>query len=228
MSLIIGIDGCKAGWFSVWQDYEERIQSSIFKSLVDLKKFFSHEDYLIIGIDMPVILGDEIPRKADQLARKMLAKKASSIFTAPTPHMLQQDSYENASLVSKRQFGKSISLQSWYLFPKIKDVQTIIDHKNIKIYEIHPELSFRAMNNEAVVLESKKSAQGFDIRKALLDQYFPRFNFEILRNQYLKKEVVDDDILDAIAVLWSAKRIQANKASFIPKIPEKANMQIVY
>ncbi len=228
MSLIIGIDGCKAGWFSVWQDYEERIQSSIFKSLVDLKKFFSHEDYLIIGIDMPVILGDEIPRKADQLARKMLAKKASSIFTAPTPHMLQQDSYENASLVSKRQFGKSISLQSWYLFPKIKDVQTIIDHKNIKIYEIHPELSFRAMNNEAVVLESKKSAQGFDIRKALLDQYFPRFNFETLRNQYLKKEVVDDDILDAIAVLWSAKRIQANKASFIPKIPEKANMQIVY
>ncbi len=228
MSLIIGIDGCKAGWFSVWQDYEERIQSSIFKSLVDLKKFFSHEDYLIIGIDMPVILGDEIPRKADQLARKMLAKKASSIFTAPTPHMLQQDSYENASLVSKRQFGKSISLQSWYLFPKIKDVQTIIDHKNIKIYEIHPELSFRAMNNEAVVLESKKSAQGFDIRKTLLDQYFPRFNFETLRNQYLKKEVVDDDILDAIAVLWSAKRIQANKASFIPKIPEKANMQIVY
>ena len=228
MSLIIGIDGCKAGWFSVWQDYEDRIQSSIFENLVDLKKFFSHEDYLIIGIDMPVILGDEIPRKADQLARKMLAKKASSIFTAPTPHMLQQDSYENASLVSKRQFGKSISLQSWYLFPKIKDVQTIIDHKNIKIYEIHPELSFRAMNNEAVVLESKKSAQGFDIRKALLDQYFPRFNFETLRNQYLKKEVVDDDILDAIAVLWSAKRIQANKASFIPKIPEKANMQIVY
>jgi len=39
---------------------------------------------------------------------------------------------------------------------------------------------------------------------------------------------MDNDILDAMAVLWSTKRIQANEASFLPKIPEKPNMQIVY
>jgi predicted RNase H-like nuclease len=39
---------------------------------------------------------------------------------------------------------------------------------------------------------------------------------------------MDNDILDALAVLWSAKRIQSNQASFLPQSPEKPNMQIVY
>ena len=177
---------------------------------------------------MPVVLSDFIPREADQLARKLLSKKASSVFTAPTPEMLEQPNYERASYVSKRLFGKSMSLQSWYLFPKIKDVQTIIHDAHINLYEIHPELSFRAMNHEEVILESKKSKEGFEIRNALLRRHFESFDFESIRNLYPRKDVMDNDILDAMAVLWSARRIKANEASFLPKIPEKPNMQIVY
>ena len=228
MSQIIGIDGCKRGWFSVWQNPDDTIQSSIFSTLNHLKDFFNDEAHLIIGIDMPVVLSDFIPRKADQLARKLLSKKASSVFTAPTPEMLEQPNYERASYVSKRLFGKSMSLQSWYLFPKIKDVQTIIHDAHINLYEIHPELSFRAMNHEEVILESKKSKEGFEIRNALLRRHFESFDFESIRNLYPRKDVMDNDILDAMAVLWSTKRIQANEASFLPKIPEKPNMQIVY
>jgi predicted RNase H-like nuclease len=228
LSQIIGIDGCKSGWFSVWQNPDDSIQSSIFSTLNHLKDFFNDEAHLIIGIDMPVVLSDFIPREADQLARKLLSKKASSVFTAPTPEMLEQPNYERASYVSKRLFGKSMSLQSWYLFPKIKDVQTIIHDAHINLYEIHPELSFRAMNHEEVILESKKSKEGFEIRNALLRRHFESFDFESIRNLYPRKDVMDNDILDAMAVLWSAKRIQANEASFLPKIPEKPNMQIVY
>jgi predicted RNase H-like nuclease len=228
LSQIIGIDGCKRGWFSVWQNPDDTIQSSIFSTLNHLKDFFNDEAHLIIGIDMPVVLSDFIPREADQLARKLLSKKASSVFTAPTPEMLEQPNYERASYVSKRLFGKSMSLQSWYLFPKIKDVQTIIHDAHISLYEIHPELSFRAMNHEEVILESKKSKEGFEIRNALLRRHFESFNFESIRNLYPRKDVMDNDILDAMAVLWSARRIKANEASFLPKIPEKPNMQIVY
>ena len=228
MSQIIGIDGCKRGWFSVWQNPDDTIQSSIFSTLNHLKDFFNDEAHLIIGIDMPVVLSDFIPREADQLARKLLSKKASSVFTAPTPEMLEQPNYERASYVSKRLFGKSMSLQSWYLFPKIKDVQTIIHDAHINLYEIHPELSFRAMNHEEVILESKKSKEGFEIRNNLLRRHFESFDFQSIRNLYPRKDVMDNDILDAMAVLWSARRIKANEASFLPKIPEKPNMQIVY
>ena len=228
MSLIIGIDGCKSGWFSVWENQDKSIQSSVFSNLNELKNFFKNESRLILGIDMPVVLSEVIPRQADQLARKLLSKKASSVFTAPTPEMLDQPNYEKASLVSKRLFGKSMSLQSWYLFPKIKDVQTMIHHEDMQIYEIHPELSFRAMNNEQVILESKKTHEGFALRNALLSMHFKNFIFEDIRNQHARKDVMDNDILDALAVLWSAKRIQSNQASYLPQAPEKPNMQIVY
>lgn len=228
MSLIIGIDGCKSGWFSVWENQDKSIHSAVFSNLNELKNFFKNESQLILGIDMPVVLSEVIPRQADQLARKLLSKKASSVFTAPTPEMLNQPNYEKASLVSKRLFGKSMSLQSWYLFPKIKDVQTMIHHEDMQIYEIHPELSFRAMNNEQVILESKKTQEGFALRNALLSMHFKNFIFEDVRNQHARKDVMDNDILDALAVLWSAKRIQSNQASYLPQAPEKPNMQIVY
>ena len=228
MSLIIGIDGCKSGWFSIWENQDKSIHSSVFSNLNELKNFFKNESQLILGIDMPVVLSEVIPRQADQLARKLLSKKASSVFTAPTPEMLDQPNYEKASLVSKRLFGKSMSLQSWYLFPKIKDVQTMIHHEDMQIYEIHPELSFRAMNNEQVILESKKTQEGFALRNALLSMHFKNFIFEDIRNQHARKDVMDNDILDALAVLWSAKRIQSNQASFLPQTPEKPNMQIIY
>ena len=228
MSLIIGIDGCKSGWFSIWENQDKSIHSSVFSNLNELKNFFKNESRLILGIDMPVVLSEVIPRQADQLARKLLSKKASSVFTAPTPEMLNQPNYEKASLVSKRLFGKSMSLQSWYLFPKIKDVQTMIHHEDMQIYEIHPELSFRAMNNEQVILESKKTHEGFALRNALLSMHFKNFIFEDIRNQHARKDVMDNDILDALAVLWSAKRIQSNQASYLPQAPEKPNMQIVY
>jgi predicted RNase H-like nuclease len=228
LSLIIGIDGCKSGWFSIWENQDKSIHSSVFSNLNELKNFFKNESQLILGIDMPVVLSEVIPRQADQLARKLLSKKASSVFTAPTPEMLDQPNYEKASLVSKRLFGKSMSLQSWYLFPKIKDVQTMIHHEDMQIYEIHPELSFRAMNNEQVILESKKTQEGFALRNALLSMHFKNFIFEDIRNQHARKDVMDNDILDALAVLWSAKRIQSNQASYLPQAPEKPNMQIVY
>ena len=228
MSLIIGIDGCKSGWFAVWQNQDEVIETAVFQSMNNLKNFFIETNQLIIGIDIPVILSEVMPRQADQLARKLLSKKASSIFTAPTPEMLDQPNYEKASLVSKKLIGKSMSLQSWYLFPKIKDVQTILHDRTIKIFEVHPEVSFRALNNQNIIIESKKTVEGFKIRKFLLEKHFLNLNFDSIRNKYQKKDVMDNDILDALVVLWSTKRIVNNQASYLPEKPEKPNMQIVY
>jgi len=202
LPLIVGIDGCKSGWFAAWQNQEGVIETAVFQSTSNLKNFFIGTNQLIIGIDIPVILSEVMPRQADQLARKLLSKKASSVFTAPTPEMLDQPNYEKASL--------------------------ILHYENIKVFEIHPELSFRAMNNEKVILESKKTDEGFKIRKSLLDKHFLDLNFDAIRTKYQKKDVMDNDILDALVVLWSAKRIANNQASYIPKIPEKPNMQIVY
>ncbi len=228
MSITLGIDGCKSGWFALWQNPRDVIQCRVFHDLSDLTNFFKNEGPLTIGIDMPVVLDDSIARKADQLARTLLGKKASSIFTAPTLQMLQQTTYEATCQLSKKQFGKSISIQSWHLFPKIRDVQAALHLEQLNLFEIHPELSFRAMNNNEVVLESKKTTEGFLIRKNLLEKHFITFDFEAIRHQHLKKDVSNDDVLDALAVLWSTKRILRKQACFLPEHPLKPNMQIAY
>jgi predicted RNase H-like nuclease len=227
MSLIIGVDGCKSGWFVIWEETDATLHSRVIPSLRKLHITTNH-NRLTVGVDMPVVLSDEMPREADQLARKQLGKKASTIFSAPTSGMLKQTSYEKACQYSKDRFGKAISLQSWHLFPKIRDVQTILSQAQIDIYEIHPELSFRSLNRNTVILESKKSAEGHKIRRQLLERTFSNFDFDLIRAQYLKKDVADDDILDALIVLWSTKRIAAGKAEFIPSHPTKANMRIGY
>ena len=79
-----------------------------------------------------------------------------------------------------------------------------------------------------MILESKKSVEGHKIRRQLLERTFSNFDFDLIRAQYLKKDVADDDILDALIVLWSTKRIAAGKAEFIPSHPTKANMRIGY
>ena len=226
--MIIGIDGCKSGWFATWKEPSGFLKSAVFAKHNQLVESFKDNELLTIGIDLPVVLGDSIPREADRIARTLLGRKASSIFTAPTSQMLYQPTYEAACQFSKKTFGKSISIQSWHLFPKIKDVQTVIHHEQLTMYEIHPELSFRAMNNNEVIRESKKTSIGFLMRKRLLEKHFLTLDFKAIRTEYLKKNVADDDILDALAVLWSTQRVADKQATFLPDQPLKPNMRIAY
>jgi len=62
----------------------------------------------------------------------------------------------------------------------------------------------------------------------LIQKFFPTFSFESVRNKYKKNQVLDDDILDSISVLWSTQRIVDNIAQFVPKDSEKMNMRIYF
>ena len=62
----------------------------------------------------------------------------------------------------------------------------------------------------------------------MIQKFFPTFSFELVRNKYKKNQVLDDDILDSISVLWSTQRIVDNIAQFVPKDPEKINMRIYF
>ena len=58
--------------------------------------------------------------------------------------------------------------------------------------------------------------------------FFPTFSFQSIRNKYKKNQVLDDDILDSVSVLWSTQRIVDNIAQFVPKESEKNNMRIYF
>ena len=227
MSSVIGIDGCKAGWIIAKTLENESISFQIIKNLNDLKRInVSH-----IGIDIPLQLSHTGKRFAEIEARSLLKNRACTIFTPPTLNALRAKNYMDACEVNFKECGKRISKQSWNLFPKIKEAQEFLDNKSInklRVFEVHPELSFMAMNDMSLVQASKKTDIGREIRIKLIQKFFPKFSFESVRNEYKKNQALDDDILDSVSVLWSTQRIVDNIANFVPKDPKRIDMRIYF
>ena len=229
MSTVIGIDGCRAGWIITQVLDNQLISFHIIKNLND--DYLKQIKLSYIGIDIPLQLSQTGKRLAEIEARSLLKKRACTIFSPPTLNALRAKNYIDACEVNFKECGKRISKQSWNLFPKIKEAHKFLENNSIsklEVFEVHPELSFMAMNDMNLIDASKKTETGKEIRIKLIQKFFPNFSFESVRNQYKKNQVLDDDILDSISVLWSTQRIVDNIAQFVPKDPEKINMRIYF
>jgi predicted RNase H-like nuclease len=229
MTSVIGIDGCKAGWIAAKALENKSISFQIIKNLND--NYLKEGNLSHIGIDIPLQLSHSGKRLAEIEARALLRNRACTIFSPPTLNALRAKNYIDACDVNFKECGKRISKQSWNLFPKIKEAQEFLQNNSISklgIFEVHPELSFMAMNDMSLIKASKKTDIGREIRIKLVKKFFPNFSFELVRNKYKKTQVLDDDILDSISVLWSTQRIVDNIAKFVPRDHKKTNMRIYF
>jgi predicted RNase H-like nuclease len=229
MSRVIGIDGCKAGWIIAKTLEDKSISFQIIKNLND--DYLKESNVSLIGIDIPLRLSSSGKRLAEIEARVLLKNRACTIFSPPTLNALTAKNYIDACKINFKECGKKISKQSWNLFPKIKEAQEFLENKSIielGVFEVHPELSFMAMNDMNLIRASKKTVIGREIRIKLIQKFFPKFSFESVRNKYKKNQVLDDDILDSVSVLWSTQRIVDNIAKFVPKDSKKTDMRIYF
>ena len=229
MSRVIGIDGCKAGWIIAKTLEDKSISFQIIKNLND--DYLKESNVSLIGIDIPLRLSSTGKRLAEIEARVLLKNRACTIFSPPTLNALTAKNYIDACKINFKECGKKISKQSWNLFPKIKEAQEFLENKSIielGVFEVHPELSFMAMNDMNLIRASKKTVIGREIRIKLIQKFFPKFSFESVRNKYKKNQVLDDDILDSVSVLWSTQRIVDNIAQFVPKDSKKTDMRIYF
>jgi len=171
-------------------------------------RLFAHFDRLLetlvaattIGVDIPIGLLASETRKADEAARKFLPGKASSVFPAPVRPALEARSHDEANRISKKVSGKGLSAQTYNLLVKIREVDA--HGKDARIHEVHPEVSFRTMG-EGRRLESKKTWGGMKGRLGLLAQE----GIELPDSLGEVDAVGIDDVIDAAAAAWSARRI---------------------
>ncbi len=214
---IAGVDGCKAGWIAI----KHTIGTGFFEPVLFLSfdlLCIGLKDYDVIAVDMPVVLSTSPSRFCDIQARKLLAKRASTIFSAPPKQILAAKTYQEANTLSKTLFDKGISKQAWFLFPKIQQVQKCLkENPRIanQLFECHPELSFKALNQEQVMLNSKKTKLGKMLRSQLIEEAFEVDLERNFLNTFLKRDVADDDIIDAFACLWTARRLSKGGADSI-------------
>jgi predicted RNase H-like nuclease len=197
---VAGVDGTKGGWVAIVLE-DGRFAGDFLLRPVDTD-FVELADAESVAVDIPIGFG---PREADRAARTFLTGTASVVFPAPPRNVLEAP------------FGPElrVSAQAHALGPRILHV-TDLARRDTRFCEVHPEVSFRAMNGGRSLGNRKKSAAGALQR------------LELLRGAGIELTALDeagpaplDDVLDAAAAAWSAQRIATGAAQSLPDPPEE-------
>ena len=216
-----GMDGCKAGWLLI-SFSEGDAKYEVISDQEGLKAAF--ETYDRIFIDMPIGLEDEeYTRECDRLLRKKLGTDyAPSVFTPPIRPALEAPTYAEANMMIFEYTEKKLSLQAWNITPKIKQVDGLLrtnpEYKE-KVLESHPELLFQEMNG-GMIFQKKNLKKGVRHRLELIKEKEPVADdfFRDIKEEYRRSEVGEDDIVDAMALAYFAKKAEIDGIRTIPEV----------
>ena len=227
---VAGVDGCKAGWLAVRVDATGRLcirdisVSATFQELLD-----STSDCAAVGVDVPIGLPDSSPRPADILARQAIGPRRSSVFPAPVRATLAANNYAEACALSEQACGRMLSKQAFAILPKIREVDALMTPAlQDRVVEVHPEVSFWALNGRRTLEFWKRKPQGAQERLHILA---PAFADSIPALRAPKGSGLDD-LYDACAAAWTAGRIAYGTEERLPPDPDLDStglrMEIVY
>jgi predicted RNase H-like nuclease len=230
----IGVDACRKGWFAVSLDHQDNWKIDIYKTIVDFGKAF--QKAAVIFIDIPIGLPDTDRRLCDLQARKILNRRASSVFPVPCRRALMAKTYRNAVRINQQVMGVGLSIQTWNISSRINEVDRWLRHKKParqQMRESHPELCFWSMAGGQPMTYSKKCPQGFAERLAILKKIYPHAEtiVELALGRFRRKDLARDDILDAIVLAVSAG-YSPESIKTVPPDPSRDKkglpMEIVY
>jgi predicted RNase H-like nuclease len=165
-----------------------------------------------IGIDMPVGLPEAGGRASDAAARARLGPRRSSLFPTPPRAVLDAVDYADALARCRRANGSGLSRQAYNLLPKMREVAAIaMPSLQPALSEVHPETSFAALAGSPCVYP-KRTAHGVAERLDRLRPHLPAIGALLATRP---AGVPADDVLDAAAAAWTARRIARGTAEWL-------------
>ncbi len=117
--------------------------------------------------------------------------------------------------------GRGLSKQAWHIVPRIRDLDAALRARPAdaaRVAEAHPELAFAALAG-APCAYPKRVAEGYAERRALLDGPLQGMALDMWRARWLRRDVADDDVLDALVLLTVAARMATGEARSLPPQP---------
>lgn len=220
--VVTGIDGCAGGWIAVTLtahptkvDSPPAVAGVTFAATLDGLALAG-----VTGIDMPLGLLGAGWRDADVLARRALGRRGVTVFAIPPRPVWECGTYAEANRACRELTGKGFSVQAWGLRRKIAEADSCRRRaasplSPVRLYEVHPELSFTAMAG-APLTDGKHTKAGLAVRRELL----------AAAGITLPRKVAgaaEDDLLDAAAVAWSARRIAVGRAAVLASQAQRAD-----
>jgi predicted RNase H-like nuclease len=213
--LVAGVDACRNGWVAV-VNRDGVFAAYVISHIAELNEVVPGAQ--VVAIDIPIGLLSEGIRTADLMGRDELDTRRSTLFVVPVRSALEAMTHHEATSISSEKSGVGISLQSFSLKEKIFEVERWLPDAPCPVYEVHPELSFKEMDG-TVVTPSKKTWAGMTVRR---DKLFREQIFLDGVSLEVGARCATDDMLDAGAAVWSARRILMKGARSIPAQPQRS------
>lgn len=225
MSVLVGVDGCPAGWIAVLRQRGNPDECRLFPRFADLLGAVG--EGATIAIDMPIGLPDRVGRRGrgpEQAVRPMLGQRQSSVFSIPSRAAVYAGEYREACAIALATSDppRKVSKQGFHLFPKIREIDALLTPGlQARVREVHPEVAFCVLNGGAPMLTPKKirgrvNLEGIEERRELLRRFGFDADFLIRKPP---RGAAADDFIDACVCCLIAGRIAEGIARPFPDPP---------
>lgn len=202
-----GVDGVPGGWV-VARVLGGRVRWSVVADAAEVSSVT--DGCAAVGVDIPLGLPVGAARRAcDEAVARALGRARSSVFPAPPREVLAAATHPEACAVARDLTGRALSLQAFHIGPKILDWDAL-PARPPEVVEVHPELALRRLAPD-VDFAPKRSARGAGQRIAALSRWLdvPAALADLPAGARL------DDVLDALAAAWSARRFADGVAEIL-------------
>lgn len=213
--LVAGVDAAKGGWVMATTATTpgSPVAFSVWPSFADVWAEARSQRLVAVGVDMPIGLPGQDLRRSDIEARELLGPRRSSLFWTPPLGALNAADHPEANRLSREGTGRGLSIQAFHLLPKVREVRAVLTpedlapHAKPQAAEVHPETSFAVLAGHPMSV-SKRQAAGQAERMAALA---PEFD-NLRAAPPPLPGATPDDLLDAAAAAWTARRMAASAA----------------
>ncbi|MEX2646122.1 MAG: DUF429 domain-containing protein [Gaiellaceae bacterium] len=209
----VGVDAARGGWLAVVVDDRGFQDAWLAPDLDVVVARCAAADSIVVDVPIGLPpLGER--RRADAAARALVGVRRSSIFWAPPRAALAAATYAEARLVDP-----TLSAQAFALKRAILDAE----QQGSRVQEGHPEASFRALAGSPLRY-AKRTWNGQMLRRQLLATAGIQLSDDLLEAGL----VPPDDVLDAAAMAWTARRVAAGISETLPADPTHTEPVIRY
>lgn len=214
---LAGVDGCRAGWVValVRPDGPE----AVIRVVPHFAEVLASTPG-IVAVDMPIGLPERAGpggRGPEQLVRRRLPGRSSSVFSVPSRAAVHAADYHEACRIALMTSDppRALSRQLFNIAPKIREVDAALraDPAAVaRVFESHPELAFCRLNGGRPP-PPKKTPEGIAARRTLLATTGLDAGGPPPRGAAI------DDMLDALACATVARRLYHGVALSHPERP---------
>ena len=151
MTTVMGVDAAAGEWLTVLVVDGAYVGAESRPRMADLVA--RYPDVVVIAVDIPIVLpAPGFRRPADDEARRFVGReRAASVFQTFPREVLVAAPYAAAAAEARRLLSAGLSQQSYALRDRIFEVEAVA-RTDRRVVEIHPEVSYRALNDEPLRL----------------------------------------------------------------------------